>query len=253
MKAPKRKQSSSGEHRIYGINCCKSLLASRKWQIHQIILKKNGPASRNSAFMEIIASSDVAVKMLDRNSYKHQYGHLRTQGVVTTFYGELTETLPSTWNSKPHICLLALDNVEDPQNLGQVIRTAECSGIDGILLPRHDSCGVTESVLQVSQGAFTTLPVYEVHNLHQSLLILKKEDFWIVGVENSIDAKPWHSINYTGRTVIVMGSEGKGIRSLVLKTCDFLATIPMQGQTTSLNVSAAVSAILFERLRQLSA
>ena len=80
---------------------------------------------------------------------------------------------------------------------------------------------------------------------------LKKNDFWIVGLENSIDAKPWHTIQYTGKTVIVVGSEGRGIREKVLESCDFKATIPMQGKTNSLNVSATVAAIAFERLRQL--
>ena len=91
---------------------------------------------------------------------------------------------------------------------------------------------------------------YEVTNIKNELNILKKNNFWIVGMENSIDAKPWYSIEYSDRTAIVVGSEGRGIRKKVLETCDFIATIPMQGITNSLNVGAATSAIVFESLRQ---
>ena len=146
---------------------------------------------------------------------------------------------------------MVLDQIEDPQNFGQIIRTAECAGIDGIIIPKYHSASITESVLQVSQGAFVNMDLYEVTNLRQEFEQLKNNDFWIVGLENSIDAKPWHTIQYTGKTVIVVGSEGRGIREKVLDSCDFKATMPMQGKTNSLNVSAAVAAIAFERLRQL--
>ena len=91
---------------------------------------------------------------------------------------------------------------------------------------------------------------YEVTNIRNELMKLKKNNFWIIGLENSIDARPWYSIDYSGNTAIVFGSEGKGIRKKVLETCDFIATIPMQGTINSLNVSAATAAIVFEKLRQ---
>ena len=144
-----------------------------------------------------------------------------------------------------------MDQIEDPQNFGQIIRTAECAGINGIIIPKHHSAPITDTVLQVSQGAFVNMPLYEVTNLKNEFQQLKDNGFWIVGLENSIDAKPWHEIEYIGKMVIVVGSEGKGIREKVLESCDFKATIPMQGETNSLNVSAAVSAIVFERLRQI--
>ena len=145
-----------------------------------------------------------------------------------------------------------VDNLEDPQNLGQIIRTAECANITGFLLPEHQSVQLTDAVLQVSQGAFVHLPIFHCGNLHQKLQALKKEGFWIIGVENSVKAMSWHELDYKRKMVLVMGSEGKGIRPLIIKACDELITIPMQGKLNSLNVSSATSAILFERLRQLS-
>ena len=146
--------------------------------------------------------------------------------------------------------MLVLDRLEDPQNFGQIIRTAECGGIDGIVYSRHHSAPLNETVLQVSQGAFVNMKIYEVTNIRNELMELKKNNFWIIGLENNIDARPWYSIDYSGNTAIVFGSEGSGIRKKVLETCDFIATIPMQGTTNSLNVSAATSAIVFEKLRQ---
>ena len=107
-------------------------------------------------------------------------------------------------------------------------------------------------MIQISQGAFTEIPIYEVNNIHQTIDLLKKEEFWIVAMENSLKAKDWHKIDYKGKIAIVAGSEGRGIKKIILDNCDFQTTIPMQGETNSLNVSAAVSAILFERLRQIS-
>ena len=148
------------------------------------------------------------------------------------------------------MCLLVLDRLEDPQNFGQIIRTAECAGINGIIYSTHHSVPLNETVLQVSQGAFVNMEFYEVTNIKNELTKLKKNNFWIIGLENSANARPWYSIDYSGNTAIVFGSEGYGIRKKVLETCDFIATIPMQGSTNSLNVSAAISAVIFEKLRQ---
>ena len=148
-------------------------------------------------------------------------------------------------------CLLVLDQVEDPQNAGQIIRTSECAGIDGIIFPLHNSFKISDTVLNVSQGAFVGVPLYEVTNISRTIQDLKNNDFWVVGIENNLDSKLWKDIDYSGKIVIIVGSEGKGIRKKVLEHCDFLGSIPMQGAINSLNVSAAVSAILFERLRQI--
>ena len=123
--------------------------------------------------------------------------------------------------------------------------------IDGILISRNRNVGITNAVLQVSQGSFLNMPIYMIGNTSQTLLSLKKEGFWIIGVENGVDASNWYDIDYNGKIIFVFGSEGKGIRAGVLKHCDAVATIPMLGSTNSLNVSAAVSALLFERNRQL--
>ncbi len=144
-----------------------------------------------------------------------------------------------------------IDNITDPQNFGQIIRTAECAGINGIIIPVRNSVGITDTVLQVSQGAFTNIDIYAVNNLNQVLAQLKDDGFWSVALENGINAKNWNEIDYSGKIVFVVGSEGEGIKQLLLNSCDFQATIPMQGDTNSLNVSASVAVIVFERLKQI--
>ena len=181
-----------------------------------------------------------------------KYSQSKAQGIAITFSGTVFENDIPRYADGKNVCLLVLDQVEDPQNFGHIIRTAECAGIDGIIISKHSSCGITDTVLQVSQGAFTQVPIHIVSNLNQTTTQLKKEDFWITAVENGIQSKNWHEIDYKGKIVIVAGSEGRGIKKIVLNNCDFQTTIPMQGKTNSLNVSAAVSVILFERLRQLS-
>jgi 23S rRNA (guanosine2251-2'-O)-methyltransferase len=245
------KKPLSHNHTLFGINGIGRLLSVSRFSITKIILQEQGTADRNPQLQQLIADYADKVIRMKPDLFQDQFGKYRTQGIVVQFTGNLTVPLPAFRDKKGPLCLLALDRIHDPQNLGQIIRTAECAGIQGILLPRHDSCGMTDTVIQVSQGAFASLPIYEIGNLHQTLETLKAENFWIYGLENGLQAKQWFELDYSGRVVIVMGSEGQGIRPLVLKTCDEVATIPMQGKMDSLNISAAVSAVLFERLRQL--
>ena len=232
-----------------GINNAISILRSKRFTVTNIDLLKNGRAEREEKLTELMNS--MPVNHCEKNVFSHKYSQGKAQGIAITFSGIVFENNIPEYIDGKNVCLLVLDQVEDPQNFGQIIRTAECAGIDGIIIPKHHSASITESVLQVSQGAFVNMDLYEVTNLRHEFEQLKKNDFWIVGLENSIDAKPWHTIQYTGKTVIVVGSEGRGIREKVLEFCDFKATIPMQGKTNSLNVSASVAAIAFERLRQL--
>ena len=240
------------QHTIYGINGCAAVLESRKFKIADILIQSGSPAERDGTVTHALGYHGGHIKFLNSTQFKQNFGKWRTQGIIVRFTGQIDQPLPSFQKQHGDIGLLALDRIEDPQNLGQIIRTSECAGIDGIIIPKHDSCGVTDTVMQVSQGAFTQVPIYTVSNLHQTITALKKDEFWVIAMENGVKARDWHKMDYKGKVLIVIGSEGRGIKKLVLDSSDFQATIPMQGKTNSLNVSAAVSAVLFERLRQLS-
>lgn len=235
---------------IFGINNSINILLSDKIQIIDIFLLKNSLAFKNIDIKKNIKDFSDKVIILEKNDFNNKFKSIRSQGIVINFEFKLNDSLPHF--SKKNTCLLLPERIEDPQNLGQIIRTSECAGIDGLLISDNKTVGITNSVVQVSQGAFLNMPIYMIGNISQTLEMLKKEGFWVIGVENSVEASNWYDIDLCGKIILVFGSEGKGIRASTLKKCDFVATIPMLGKTNSLNISASVSAVLFERNRQLS-
>jgi len=247
MKSIKNKQV--GYYEIYGINGCYNIYNAKKIQIINIDLMQGSNAEKKTWIKELLKNKKIHVQRMSKDFFLKKYPNKRTQGIVIKFKGKVIKTQVSL-SKNENSCYLAMNNIEDPQNFGQIIRTAECAGIDGIIFPENKNAQISDSVLQVSQGAFLNIPLYLCGNLHQELRKLKANGFWIIGVENSIQAKYWCEFSFNRRLIIVMGSEGKGLSPLIKKTCDELITIPMQGKTNSLNVSSATSIILFERLRQ---
>ena len=242
------KKNKNNINTVYGQNNVKSLLYSNiKHQIITIfVLEENKHLLDNEIRKKLI---DYDVQYCDKHTFLHNFPKKHTQGIAVNFIFNYSELYLD--NLDDNVCFVILDEINDPQNLGQIIRTCECAGINGIILPRHKSVHITDSVLQVSQGSSFNINIHIVSNLNSTISELKKNDFWITGIENSIDSKNWYEIDYKNKVGIVFGSEGKGIRRLIKDSCDFLGTIPMQGKTNSLNVSAAVSAVTIERLRQL--
>ena len=244
-----RNKKTNNKFSIFGINNSIEILSSDKIEVLSIFLLKDSLAFKSADIKKNINNYQDKCIILDKYEFNKKFTSIRSQGIVVNFNFKLYYSLP--YFSKKNACLLLPERIEDPQNLGQIIRTSECAGIDGILISENRTVGITNSVLQVSQGSFLNMPIYMIGNINQTLEILKKEGFWIIGVENSIDASNWYDTDFSGKIVLVFGSEGKGIRKNTLDKCDFVTTIPMLGKTNSLNISASVSAILFERNRQL--
>ena len=147
--------------------------------------------------------------------------------------------------------LVALDQVQDPRNLGAVCRSAEFAGAAGVVVPERRSAAVTAAACKASAGAVEHIEVAHVRNLADWLAEAKAAGFWIWGADAEASDAPW-SVDLTGPTVIVLGGEGKGLRPRVAQSCDALIALPRHGQIESLNVSAAATALLFEALRQRS-
>jgi 23S rRNA (guanosine2251-2'-O)-methyltransferase len=145
--------------------------------------------------------------------------------------------------------ILILDEIQDPHNVGAILRSAECSGVNGVILTKHNSATITSTVVKVSAGATEHLNICQVNNLSQTIDELKKNGFWIVGssFENS---KNYNEVDYKIPIALIVGNEEKGIRKLTASKCDFLIKIPMSGKIQSLNVSVATGILLFEILRQ---
>lgn len=140
--------------------------------------------------------------------------------------------------------VVILDHIEDPHNFGAIIRTCEAAKVDLIIIPRNRAVEVTDTVVRVSVGAIEGVNIAQVTNLVDTINYLKKEGFWIVGTD--MEGTNYSEIDYTGKTAIVIGNEGKGMSKLVKQNCDFVATIPMKGKINSLNASVAAGIIIFE-------
>jgi 23S rRNA (guanosine2251-2'-O)-methyltransferase len=145
--------------------------------------------------------------------------------------------------------VVVLDGVQDPRNLGALIRSAACAGAHGVIIPRDRAVGVTAIVEKASAGAVETVPIAQVANIAQTLEELKKDGFWIYGAEGTSAASLYEQ-DFRGNTAVVIGGEGEGIRPLVQKKCDYLVSIPIKGGVNSLNASVAGGVMLFEIVRQ---
>ena len=236
-------------YKVYGLNGCRMLLNDKttKYKITKIDIVQD---IVNNFGISILNTFDN-VHTYSKKVFKKKFNNIRAQGIIIEFLADYDSKFDfNTVFNKEH-CIVILDSITDPQNLGQIIRTCECAGVDSIVLPSNSSISITDTVLQISQGAFTNVKIYIEKNINRFIDKIKKYDFWIAGFENSISASNWFDIEMKGRICFVFGSEGKGIKSLTLKKCDYIGTIPMIGKINSLNVSASVSAILFERIRQI--
>lgn len=144
--------------------------------------------------------------------------------------------------------VLILDHLEDPHNLGAIIRTSEAAAVSGIILPKDRSVSVNATVIKTSTGTIDNIPIAQVTNLKQVIDDLKKNGFWIVGTD--MDGTDYGEINYQGKIALVVGNEGKGMSKLVADSCDFIASIPMYGIVNSLNASVATGIMIYEVIRQ---
>ena len=162
------------------------------------------------------------------------------------------EEIVSSSKKSLYPLLLILDSIQNTHNVGAIIRTAECCGVDGIIFTKHNSAPINETVVKTSAGATEHIKLCQVTNLAQALLQLKEEGYWIIGSSLSDDSKVYTVADYKIPVALILGNEEKGIRKLTINNCDLLIKIPMMGKIQSLNVSVSAGIILFEILRQRS-
>ncbi|MDF2668402.1 MAG: methyltransferase [Paenibacillus sp.] len=175
------------------------------------------------------------------------------QGVVAQVtaydYIELEELINKAQENGNVPFLLILDEIEDPHNLGSILRTADCAGVHGVIIPKRRSVGLTATVSKTSAGAIEYVPVARVTNLAQTIERLKEAGIWIAGADVSGEQNVYKA-DFKMPLAIVIGNEGKGIGRLIKDKCDFLVTLPMQGRINSLNASVAASVLMYEVVRQ---
>jgi 23S rRNA (guanosine2251-2'-O)-methyltransferase len=233
--------------KIIRINPLLEALRSAPERVNKVFIQEEKGHARIGEVIREAKSRHVPVVFVPaRRLDQVAPGH---QGVMAEVSPRRYASLEEILARSPKPFVVILDEVEDPQNLGAIVRSAEGAGADGLILPERRSAGLTETVDTVSAGALAHLLVTRVPNLVRAMEELKDKGLWLVGAEGSGDA-PWYSFDYTGPIGIVLGSEGKGLRPLVRKTCDKVLAIPLAGKVGSLNVAAAAAVFLFEVVRQ---
>ena len=195
----------------------------------------------------------IVVQYVERAKIEALAGGHRHQGVLAYVapvpYAELEDILKAAEAKGEAPFLVLLDELEDPHNLGALLRTADATGVHGILIPKRRSVGLTAVVGKASAGALEYLPVARIGNIAQTLKKLKEKGFWVAGADMDGE-KAYYEADLTGPLVLVVGSEGKGMSRLTKEACDFIVRMPMVGRINSLNASVAGSILMYESMRQ---
>lgn len=217
------------------------------------ILVANG--SGEGSVKEIIAvakEKGVQVQFVERNKLDAMAPGIRHQGVLAQVppvdYVELEDILQIARDRNEPPFLVLLDELEDPHNLGAILRTADAAGVHGVLIPKRRSCPLSATVAKTSAGAVEHVPVARIGNMVQTIKRLKEEGLWVAAAD--MDGTDYYDTDLTGALLLVVGSEGQGVGRLIKEQCDFVVRIPMAGKINSLNASVAGSILIFEAMKQ---
>jgi len=237
---------------LYGINAVLEALRADPARIERVSVQRGLASPRIQAIIDLARHAGAPLVFEDRTWLDRKAGGGRHQGVIchiseaATFSAE--EVLRQA--SSPGL-LLILDGVEDPQNLGATLRSAEVAGVDGVFIPQRRSASLSASVVKASAGAATHVKVARVSNTSQTIELVKSSGYWVTGLAGDAETRLWE-IDFLVPTALVVGSEGSGLHRLVREKCDFLTSIPLRGKVGSFNVSVAAGISLYEVLRQRS-
>ncbi|MFA5771652.1 MAG: 23S rRNA (guanosine(2251)-2'-O)-methyltransferase RlmB [Thermoplasmata archaeon] len=202
---------------------------------------------------KLASANKIRIDQVDRREIDHIAKIKTHQGIIAFSkmytYSTVDEILNSARSKNEEPFILILDGIEDPQNFGAILRSAEASGVHGVIIPDREAVGVTPGVIKASAGAVEYVKIAQVTNLTKTVEILKKQEIWICGATMEAD-KEYYNSNLTGPIAIIIGSEGYGIRRLLKERCDFLVKIPMKGRMSSLNASVTAAILLYEKVRQ---
>ena len=239
---------------LAGIHAVEEALVAGR-PLDRILVARGQRGGRIQKILDLARSRGVPVRFEDRAQLDRAAAAEHHQGVVAFTASQETLDIEDllAGHSQPDAqaadqLLVLLDGIEDPHNVGAIVRTALAAGAAGLIIPERRAAGLTDTVARVSAGALAHLPVARVKNLARAMEQLKEAGFWLIGLDERAE-KSYTEIDYKGRVGIVMGSEGTGLHDLVRKRCDFLVSIPTTGPVRSLNVSVAAGVVLFEALR----
>lgn len=231
---------------LIGINPIREALLARR-PLDRILIAKGAAGPRLQEIIDLARKADISIRFEPRQALDRAANKQAHQGVIA--YGAATRATSLDKVVEKARMLVLLDGVEDPHNLGAVVRTANAAGADAVLIPERRAAGITETVAKAAAGALEYTPVVKIGNINRTLDDLKDAGFWIYGLDERGPAT-YTEVDYATPVVFVFGGEGKGLHELVKKHCDQLVRIPMAGRIASLNVSVAAGVVLFEFRRR---
>ena len=237
---------------VEGRNAVLELLESGK-DINKIYIEKGDKQGSITKILAKAKQRKIVVVEVEKTKFKQMSQTPSSQGVIAIVppfdYCDVCDIIKTAKQKKEDPFLLILDEIEDPHNLGSIIRTAETAGVHGIIIPKRRAALVNSTVVKVSAGAAEHMQIARVSNLNDTIRSLKEEGIWICGTD--MDTKTYYyEQDLTGPIAIVIGSEGHGMNRLVKENCDFLVKIPMQGKITSLNASVSAGIVIYEAVKQ---
>lgn len=257
MKKKKAERPASENHGLlYGVNPLLEALRAGDRIPDEVVIAEGARDHRLHELIELARNRNIPVRRAPRAALDRVVGNTHHQGVMARLPAaryadseELLSLIAARAGGEVEPLAVVLDGVEDPRNLGAILRTSECAGVDGVFVPERRAAGLSETVAKASAGAIEHIPVARVTNLSLLIKQLKERNVWVVGTaaEASMDYTEW---DWTRASALVLGGEGGGLHRLVRESCDVLVRIPVQGRIESLNVSVAAGIILFEALRQ---
>lgn len=240
------------EYKVEGRNAVIELLKSDR-TVNKIMVARGDRQGSINEILKLAKQNRIVVTEVDRNKLDTLSETKHHQGVIAFVapieYKDVDYILNVAKERGEEPFILIADEIEDPHNLGALIRSAEVAGCHGVIIPKRRAVAVTEVVSKVSVGATEYMPIARVNNINDTIRELKDKGVWIVGTDGSADTI-YYKQDLTGPIAIVVGSEGRGMNKLTMKNCDFLVKIPMMGKITSLNASVSGGIVLFEALKQ---
>ncbi|WP_405054350.1 23S rRNA (guanosine(2251)-2'-O)-methyltransferase RlmB [Tepidibacillus marianensis] len=247
----KMNQSNQDQLYIMGKNSVFEALQSER-SINKIYIAEGIQKSSLHKLLTLAKMKNIITQYSPKKRLDQMTQNGNHQGIVASVaaydYVELNEIVTNAKSKEKQPFLVLLDEIEDPHNLGSILRSCDVVGVDGVIIPKRRSVGLTTTVSKTSAGAIEHVPVSRVTNMVQTIDWLKDEGFWIVGTDASAE-QMYHEIDYKLPIVIVIGSEGKGISRLLKEKCDFMVKLPMMGHVNSLNASVAAGIMLYEVYR----
>jgi len=236
---------------IFGIHPVSEALKSGARSFDYVGISRERHDQRMQRIIDTCRASGVQLRFLTREELDRAANTHTHQGVIAVTIGKPyadVDMLLERRNGE-HSFLVVLDGIEDPHNLGALIRTADGAGADGAIIPERRAVGLTGTVVKASAGASEHLPIARVSNIARTVEELKDRDIWTVGLDER-GIQSYDELDYNMHCAIILGAEGKGLHELVRKRCDFLVSIPMLGHVPSLNVSVAGAVVMYEVARQ---